>query len=73
MIERRIRFAKEKQDLVRKFLSSDDGTGPPSSCRLMSSRSQRLLELHVDGVSHCLMHSQNRSGKTSSIVKATTR
>lgn len=28
MIERRIRFAKDKQDLIRKFLSSDDGTGP---------------------------------------------
>lgn len=28
MVERRIRFAKEKQDLIRKFLSSEDGTGP---------------------------------------------
>ena len=28
MVERRIRFAKDKQDIIRKFLSSDDGTGP---------------------------------------------
>jgi dnd system-associated protein 4 len=28
MIERRIRFAKDKQELIRKFLASDDGTGP---------------------------------------------
>lgn len=28
MAERRIRFSREKQDLVRRLLSSDDGTGP---------------------------------------------
>ena len=28
MVERRIRFSKEKLELVRKFLSSDEGTGP---------------------------------------------
>ena len=28
MIERRIRFAKDKQELVKRFLSSDDGAGP---------------------------------------------
>ncbi len=28
MVERRIRFAKDKQELIRKFLSVDDGTGP---------------------------------------------
>lgn len=28
MAERRIRFAKDKQDLVRRLLSTDEGTGP---------------------------------------------
>lgn len=28
MVERRIRFSREKLELVRKFLASDEGTGP---------------------------------------------
>jgi dnd system-associated protein 4 len=28
MVERRIRFARDKQDLVKRFLSTEDGTGP---------------------------------------------